>query len=95
MQACTCMLTMDSANMHLASLQGVQVVSIWGATHSEIGFAPLYGNEKNIVEISRKDLPCRPCSVFGNKPCKLTQEPYACFNRITTVQIMDKLNAIP
>ena len=27
------MLSMDSANMHMASLTGVPVVSVWGATH--------------------------------------------------------------
>ncbi|MDR1130350.1 MAG: glycosyltransferase family 9 protein, partial [Prevotellaceae bacterium] len=29
----TLMLSMDSANMHLASLMGTSVVSVWGATH--------------------------------------------------------------
>ena len=32
------MISMDSANMHLASLVGVRVVSIWGATHPFAGF---------------------------------------------------------
>ncbi len=61
------MVSMDSFNMHLASLSGVKVVSIWAATHSAAGFGPLNNNEQFIVQ--RDDLPCRPCSVFGNKPC--------------------------
>jgi ADP-heptose:LPS heptosyltransferase len=32
------MISMDSANMHLASLYGVPVISIWGATHPFAGF---------------------------------------------------------
>lgn len=32
------MLSMDSANMHLASLVATPVVSIWGATHPFAGF---------------------------------------------------------
>jgi ADP-heptose:LPS heptosyltransferase len=32
------MLTMDSGNMHLASLVGTRVISIWGAPHPYAGF---------------------------------------------------------
>jgi ADP-heptose:LPS heptosyltransferase len=63
------MVCMDSANMHLAALSNIAVVSIWGATHSFAGFGPLNDNEKYKVEIPHTQLSCRPCSVFGNKPC--------------------------
>ncbi|HKL67566.1 MAG TPA: glycosyltransferase family 9 protein, partial [Bacteroidales bacterium] len=33
------MVSMDSANMHLAALSGTRTVSIWGATHPAMGFA--------------------------------------------------------
>lgn len=60
------MISMDSAGMHLASLMGVKVVSIWGATHPYAGFLG-YGQQlENCVQI---DLYCRPCSIYGNKPC--------------------------
>jgi len=58
------MIAMDSSNMHLASLVGIKVVSIWGATHHFLGFGPL-NNEENIIEISKETLPCRPCSIYG------------------------------
>ena len=61
------MLTMDSANMHLASLVGTRVVSIWGATHPYAGF--LGWGQSMDDSIQRNDLKCRPCSVYGNKPC--------------------------
>nr|AIA95806.1 CAZy families GT9 protein [uncultured Prevotella sp.] len=32
------MVSMDSANMHLASLTGTRVLSIWGNTHPYMGF---------------------------------------------------------
>lgn len=63
------MITMDSANMHLAALSGIPVVSIWGATHPFAGFGPLGHNDPLIVQIPHAQLSCRPCSVFGNKPC--------------------------
>lgn len=59
-------LAMDSANMHLACLSGTKVFSIWGATHPNAGFSPLYQAKNQIISTS---LSCRPCSVFGDKPC--------------------------
>ena len=41
-------ISMDSANMHLASLTNTKVISIWGPTHYYIGFGPL-NNEKYII----------------------------------------------
>jgi len=64
MQQLNAMLTMDSANMHMATLVGTPVVSVWGPTHHYLGFGPL-GNENNIVEAPKDAVPCRPCTVFG------------------------------
>lgn len=64
---CSAMLSMDSANMHLASLVGVPAVSIWGATHPYCGFLGYGQKLDNTVQL---DMVCRPCSVFGNKPCR-------------------------
>ena len=83
------MLSMDSANMHLASLYKVPVVSIWGATHPFAGFYGWGQDEKNIVQI---DLECRPCSVFGNKPC--FRGDHACMQWITTDMITQKIAAL-
>lgn len=62
------MLTMDSANMHLASIAGTRVLSIWGATHPHAGF--LGWGQKAEDCVQRNDLICRPCSIYGNKKCK-------------------------
>ena len=61
------MISMDSANMHLASLVGTRVVSIWGATHPNTGFM---GYGQAMCDCVQRDLSCRPCSVYGNKKCK-------------------------
>ena len=61
------MLCMDSANMHMASLVGVPAVSIWGATSPLAGFLGWQQRKDDCVELP---LECRPCSIFGNKPCR-------------------------
>ena len=80
------MLSMDSANMHLASLVGTRVVSIWGGTHPYAGFLGWNQKPNDCIQL---DLPCRPCSVYGNKPCH--RGDYACMNGITPSQIIEKL----
>jgi ADP-heptose:LPS heptosyltransferase len=81
------MLSMDSANMHLASLYGVPVVSLWGGTHPYLGFYGWGQHEKNIVQI---DLPCRPSSVFGNKPCPVHGDA-GCMQDITPEMVVEKV----
>ena len=80
------MVSMDSANMHLASLVNTPVISIWGATHPYIGFYGFNQDESNAVQ---SDLPCRPCSIFGNKPC--LRGDYACLKQIAPEMIADKI----
>jgi len=69
------MLTMDSANMHLASLVGTRVLSVWGATHPWVGFLGYGQSETDCVQQS---IPCRPCSIYGNRRCKFGD--YRCLN---------------
>lgn len=53
-----CVVAMDSLVMHLASLTGTPVVSVWGATHPALGFLG-YGTDPAEVRmegvISAKD----------------------------------------
>ena len=80
------MLSMDSANMHLASMVGTRVVSIWGGTHPYAGFLGWNQKPSDCIQL---DMPCRPCSVYGNKSC--FRGDYACLNGITPSQIVEKL----
>lgn len=84
------MIAMDSSNMHLATLVGTPVVSIWGATHHYAGFGPLGNNTNTIVEVELNKLDCRPCSVFGNKPC--AREDYACIQWLGEEMVMKKVD---
>lgn len=77
------MVCMDSANMHLAALSNTPVISIWGGTHPDVGFAPFRkNNEKSILQISGEELTCRPCSANGKETC--LRGDFACLNWITT-----------
>ena len=85
-------LTMDSSNMHLAALSGIPVVSVWGSTHPYAGFAPYGANEKGRVQIPHEELDCRPCSIFGAKPC--FRGDHACMQWISPQQVAEKLRAV-
>lgn len=85
---CDAMLSMDSANMHLASLVGLRTVSVWGATHPYTGFLGWRQNPADAVQL---DMTCRPCSVFGNKPCM--RGDYHCLRGITPQMIIQRLNS--
>lgn len=80
------MISMDSANMHLASFVGTPVLSIWGATHPYAGFYGWNQKPENAVQL---DLECRPCSVFGNKECY--RGDYACLMNIKPQMVLDKV----
>lgn len=81
------MVCVDSSNMHLAALAGVPVISVWGGTHPDVGFAP-YGKEQTLLQISRDELPCRPCSVYGRETCYIGGFP--CLTRITPELISEQ-----
>lgn len=83
------MVSMDSANMHLASLVETPVVSIWGATHPNLGF---YGFNQDLDNIIQTDIECRPCSVYGEIPC--ARKDLACLNAITEKEILEKVAEI-
>jgi ADP-heptose:LPS heptosyltransferase len=85
------MLSMDSANMHLASLVGTTVVSVWGATHPYAGFTGWGQSPDNMIQA---DIFCRPCSVYGNKPCYRKDKPYACMGKISPGMIVGKIISV-
>lgn len=94
------MLAMDSANMHLAAVAGTpRLVSIWGATHPAAGFTPFRPSPANggfasgcerlreyTHTIIQTDQPCRPCSIYGNRPCRYPS-PRPCLATISPTTI--------
>lgn len=61
------MITMDSANQHIASLAGVEVITVWGGTTPSCGFI---GHNQSIGNALCLGLPCQPCSIAGGKTCR-------------------------
>ena len=61
------MISMDSANGHLATNMGVKVLTIWGLTHPFIGFAPWGQPNSHNITVDRQQFPLIPTSVYGNK----------------------------
>lgn len=84
---CDAVISMDSANMHLASLVGTRVVSVWGATHPFCGFLGWHQSKHDVVSL---DMVCRPCSVFGNKPCR--RGDFHCMYGIPPSMIISRLD---
>jgi len=92
MQQLDLMLCVDSSNMHLASLMGVPLLSIWGGTHPDVGFGPFGKDEESILQISLEELPCRPCSVYGKEKCY--RGDFACLNNITPDQVVGRMEKL-
>ncbi|MFD0941737.1 glycosyltransferase family 9 protein [Pedobacter boryungensis] len=80
------MLSMDSAGMHMASLMGVPVVSIWGPTHPYAGFL---GYGQSLSDCIQIDHPNRPNSIYGNKPCMCGVHP--CIELISSESVVNKI----
>lgn len=81
------MVSMDSANMHLASLVGTKVISIWGNTHPFMGFLG-YGQSMNDV-IQDETMLERPTSVFGKESKEAEKLDY--FEKISPEIIIKKI----
>ncbi len=83
------MVCMDSANMHMASLAGTPAISIWGATSPLAGFLGWQQKREDCIELP---LDCRPCSIFGNKPCRFSD--YRCLEippRIVADRVAERI----
>lgn len=66
MQNCRAVICNDSGLMHTALAVNVPVVTIFGSTVKEFGFAPYKG--KSLV-LENNSLSCRPCSHIGRDKC--------------------------
>jgi ADP-heptose:LPS heptosyltransferase len=64
------MLSMDSGNAHIAAMLGVNVITLWGATHPFTGFSPFNQPLENALVSDRTKYPYLPTSVYGNKKVK-------------------------
>ncbi|MBO4851908.1 MAG: glycosyltransferase family 9 protein [Prevotella sp.] len=84
------MVSMDSANTHLASIVDVPVVGVWGSTHPFAGFMG-WGQHPD-TQVQLDNMPCRPCSVYGNKMCR--RGDLACLTGISPEEVLGKVELV-
>ncbi len=82
------MISMDSANGHLAAMYGIKVITIWGVTHPYAGFAPFNQNSKHSILVDRNRHPKIPTSIYGNK---FPEEYRQAINSISPEKIINKI----
>lgn len=80
------MVSMDSANQHLASLAGTTVVSVWGSTTPACGFLGYGQSADNAIVLN---LDCQPCTIAGSPTCPLGH--LDCLCRIAPTMIVEKV----
>jgi len=61
------MVSMDSGNAHLAAMQHIKTITLWGVTHPYAGFAPFDQPEDHCILPDLEKYPKIPCSIYGNK----------------------------
>ncbi|TDP60011.1 glycosyltransferase family 9 protein [Flavobacterium dankookense] len=83
------MLSMDSGNAHIASMLGIKVITLWGATHPFAGFAPFNQPLENCLTADRNQYPLLPTSVYGNKKVAGYEE---IMRSISVESVVEKVN---
>ncbi len=89
MERLTFMVAMDSSNMHMASLAGTKVVSIWGATDPMAGFGAWGQPEEFSMRIPVDELTCRPCTIYGKGSCR--RGDFTCMTWLTPEMVFEKI----
>ncbi|MBN2171446.1 MAG: glycosyltransferase family 9 protein [Candidatus Krumholzibacteriota bacterium] len=85
---CRVLVTGDSGLGHLAEAAGTPVLALFGPTVPAFGFAPRLPASR----VLERPLACRPCSLHGEKPCRLGTR--ACLAGIDADAALDALAAM-
>ncbi len=85
MKKCEIIICNDSGLMHTALAVKRPVVSIFGSTVKEFGFAP-YGGKSLVLE--NNSLSCRPCSHIGRSECP--KKHFKCMLQVTPDYVYQK-----
>jgi ADP-heptose:LPS heptosyltransferase len=83
------MIGMDSSNIHIMALLKKPVIGIYGTTHPISGFGPFSQEDVGVVQV---DLPCRPCSIYGNVSCH--RKDFACMELIDPQDVIKRIRLI-
>lgn len=60
------MISMDSANGHIATNYNIPVITLWGVTHPYTGFSPWNQDNERSILSDRNQYPLIPTSVYGD-----------------------------
>lgn len=82
------MVSMDSGNAHIATMFGIDVITLWGVTHPYAGFYPFHQKPENALLADRDLYPKIPTSIYGNK------FPKGYENAINSIQPNDVIQKI-
>lgn len=85
------MISMDSANAHLAAMQGVKVITLWGNTHPMLGFSPFNQPDDYALISDMNKFPLIPTSVFGNKSIKGYEDVMRTISPDSIVELIEKI----
>ncbi|MFL2510875.1 MAG: glycosyltransferase family 9 protein [Candidatus Neomarinimicrobiota bacterium] len=85
------MISMDSANGHIASLFGINVITIWGSTHPFTGYSPFMQPDINAIIPDKNLFPKLPVSIYGSNCPK---DYVDAINSIKIDDILHKMKAI-
>lgn len=83
------MLSMDSANQHLAALTGTKVLTIWGSTAPSCGFTPFGHDATDGICLN---LDCQPCTVAGSPTCPFGH--LDCMTMLSEQTIVEKIETM-
>ncbi len=86
---CRLLITNDSGAMHVATVMGTPVVSVFGPTVPSQGYSP-WSLQSSIVQT---DLDCRPCGAHGHERCPLGH--HNCMKFVTSEMVIAAANKLP
>ena len=84
---CRGIVSNDSAPLHLGLAANIPVISLFGPTISEFGFAPI---ESNSYVMDNDKLNCRPCGIHGSYKCPT--KTFDCMENIKVDQVINQIH---
>jgi len=85
------MVSMDSGNAHLAAMQQIKTITLWGVTHPYAGFAPFYQPTDYCILSDLKRYPKIPSSIYGNKVLNGYEN---IMETITSTEVVEKVMSV-
>ena len=85
LRRCALVVTNDSAPTHLGVAAGIRVLTLFGSTVPEYGFAP-FGPRGRTLGI---EIYCRPCTDHGRQDCP--QRHFRCLREITPDRVLAEI----